>query len=191
MVANTAKPVLWRPSLLLPLACFFVSGRSAKSCKTNLILRDLTSSVLVSSEATISPVSGSTARCNLRQVQRPLPRCFWRRHSPASNTFRPVESITTFTGSVAVLTALATAGRRADAVRIMVAPILYTVASLWNPVAALLIELVGHAALGSRQAPLYLTLALARHLRPNYAPTSHPSRVTYATGRGVTVTDML
>jgi hypothetical protein len=75
--------------------------------------------------------------------------------------------------------------------RIMVAPILYTVASLWNPVAALLIELVGHAALGSRQAPLYLTPALARHLRPNYAPTSHPSRVTYATGRGVTVTGML
>ena len=56
--------------------------------------------------------------------------------------------------------------------RIIVAPILYTVASLWNPAAALLIDLVGKAALGFREAPLYLTLALARYLRPNYAPTS-------------------
>src|SRR5829696_7415122 len=57
--------------------------------------------------------------------------------------------------------------------RIVVAPILYTVARRWDPVAALLIDLVGHAALGFREAPLYLTPALARHLRPNYAPTSN------------------
>src|SRR5918995_1245087 len=48
-------------------------------------------SLLVSTRATISPVSASTARCNLRQDRRARP-CFSPSHSPFSNSLRPVLS---------------------------------------------------------------------------------------------------
>src|SRR3954453_22864021 len=56
--------------------------------------------MVVSSEARISPLLGSTARWSLRQVRWPRSPCFSVSHSPAPYTFRPVESITTRTGPV-------------------------------------------------------------------------------------------
>ena len=46
------------------------------------------------SAATISWVTGSTARCNLRHTRRFSAPCFLTFHSPSPNTFSPVESIT-------------------------------------------------------------------------------------------------
>src|SRR4051795_6819784 len=56
------------------------------------------SSVVVSSTARISLLSGSTARCSRRQLRRGLPPCFSCSHSPAPKIFSPLESITTLTG---------------------------------------------------------------------------------------------
>src|SRR3954468_23181008 len=56
------------------------------------------SSVVVSSAARISLLSGSTARCSRRQLRRGLPPCFSCSHSPAPKIFSPLESITTLTG---------------------------------------------------------------------------------------------
>jgi hypothetical protein len=52
--------------------------------------------------------NNTMAQCNLGQLGWPLPPCFSRCPLPAPHTFRPVASITTFTGPLAMLNALAT-----------------------------------------------------------------------------------
>ena len=57
---------------------------------------------VVSSDATIRPVSASTPRCSFRQDRRLLVPCFSISHSPGPHSFRPVLSTSRCTGSASL-----------------------------------------------------------------------------------------